>query len=474
MKRTYPLYLAGRPVQTKARLAVTDKYSGDTVCQVSMADAKLVDRAIAAAVAAKPAMAALPSYQRAEILLQCVSAFERRHEELAQALCIEAGKPIKDARVEVDRLIDTFRIAAGEATRINGEQMDMQVSPRAMGLTAFTRRVPLGVLSFITPFNFPLNLVAHKVAPAIAAGCPFVLKPSDKTPVGALIIAEVLAATDLPKGAFSVLPCPVDEAQALVEDERIEMLSFTGGQIGWSLKAKAGRKAVTLELGGNAACIVDADPGIDTDSLVERLAFGGYYQSGQSCISVQRLLVHESMYPEVRRRLRAKVKSFKMGNPKFTTVTIGPMIDEQAAERVESWIRAARKAGAGLLAGGDRNGRMLPAHLLENVPHDQLAWREEVFGPLVCIESFSDFTQALQTVNASDYGLQAGVFTARRDHAMQAWNALDVGGVVIGDVPSIRVDHMPYGGVKGSGCGLEGVPYAIREMTRPRLLLMRD
>lgn len=472
--KNYPIYIGNKPVMTKPKLDVFDKYTNERVARVSLASAKEVEKAISLAVSAREAMAAMPAYKRAEILMACVDAFTKRHDELAESLCVEAGKPIRDARVEADRLIDTFRIAAGEATRINGEQIEMEVSPRAEGLRAMTKRVPLGVLSFITPFNFPLNLVAHKVAPAIAAGCPFILKPSERTPLGALIIADVLSKLDLPKGAFSVLACSIEDAQPLITDERIAMLSFTGGQIGWKLKSQAGRKAVTLELGGNAVCIVDEDPGVPLDHVVNRLAFGAYYQSGQSCIAVQRILVHDAIYDQVKRKLKAKVKTLKSGNPHFSTTFVGPMIDEANAVRVEEWVAEARKKGAKILVGGERKKQMLPAYLLENVPDDVKLATEEVFGPVCYLERFSDYDKALERANATAFGLQAGVFTGSIKNAMKAWDTLEVGGVIVGDVPSIRVDNMPYGGAKHSGIGLEGVKYAIAEMTRPRLLVIRD
>ena len=470
----FPIYVANKAVTSKAKLDVVDKYSNEVAARVSLAGPRDVENAIAAAMKAREAMAAMPAYQRAEILMTCVDAFTTRHDELAESLCVEAGKPIRDARVEVDRLIDTFRIAAGEATRINGEQIEMEVSPRAIGLRAMTKRVPLGVLSFITPFNFPLNLVAHKVAPAIAAGCPFILKPSERTPLGALIIADVLSKLDLPKGAFSVLACSIEDAKPLIEDDRIAMLSFTGGEVGWKLKSQAGRKAVTLELGGNAVCIVDEDPGVPLDHVVQRVSDGAYYQSGQSCIAVQRVLIHDSIYDSFKRKLRAHVRTLKMGNPHVSTTSVGPMIDEANAIRIEEWIEEARKNGAKVLVGGERRKQMLPAHLLENVPDDVRLAREEVFGPVCYLERFTDFDNALQRANETEYGLQAGVFTGSIKNAMKAWDTLDVGGVVIGDIPSVRVDNMPYGGVKNSGTGLEGVKYAIAEMTRPRLLLIRD
>ena len=455
-------------------LPVQDKCSGEVATRTSFADVQAIERAIATAHDARAAMATFPPDARRDVLQHCVDRFTERHEELAQALCIEAGKPIRDARGEVDRLIDTFRIAAGEATRIGGEVLELQLSPRARGYRGMTRRVPIGVCSFITPFNFPLNLVAHKVAPAIAAGCPFVLKPAAKTPVGALIIGEVLAETDLPAGAFSILPCTNEDAAALVEDERIALFSFTGGEIGWELKARAGRKKVVLELGGNAACIVDADPGRSLDSVVERLVSGAYYQSGQSCISVQRILVHASIYDELRERLRTAVEKLVAGDPRREETFIGPMIDEEAAERVEAWVAEALEGGATAIVSPERDGNMLTPGLLEDVPRDARLYRDEVFGPVALMERFDDFSSALERANDSRFGLQAGVFTASLAHAMQAWDTLEVGGVVVGDIPSFRVDNMPYGGVKGSGLGREGVRSAIEDMTEPRLLVIRQ
>lgn len=470
----YPYYLANKAVAANTDLEVLDKYTGKRATQVAFADAATVRKAIDSAHKAREAMAQFPHDARREVLDHCVEQFTKRQEELALALCIEAGKPIKDARGEVTRLIDTFRIAAGEATRLGGEVLDLEISERTRGYRGMVKRVPIGPCAFITPFNFPLNLVAHKVAPAIAAGCPFVLKPAAKTPVGALIIAEVLAETDLPKGAFSVMPCSNEDASLLVEDERIKLLSFTGGLVGWDLKARAGKKKVVLELGGNAACIVDADPGMDLDTVVGRLVTGGYYQSGQSCIGVQRIYVHADIYDKLRRKLKAAVSKLKTGNPRDQKTFIGPMIDEDAAKRVEDWIKAAKKAGAKVLVSGERKGNMLPAALLENVPHDVDLYRKEAFGPVAGLERFEDFDDALRRVNDSEFGLQAGVFTGSLAHAMRAWDRLEVGGVIVGDVPSFRVDNMPYGGVKDSGFGREGLRYAIEDMTEPRLLVIRD
>ncbi|RZA18549.1 MAG: aldehyde dehydrogenase family protein, partial [Lysobacteraceae bacterium] len=368
MKKRWPYYLANAPVQANTDLDVLDKYSGERIARVAFADALAIDQAIAAAWSAREAMAAFPPDARRDVLEHCVQRFTARSEELALALCLEAGKPIKDARGEVTRLVDTFRIAAGEATRIGGEVLELGISARTRGYRGMTRRVPVGACSFITPFNFPLNLVAHKVASAIAAGCPFVLKPAAKTPLGALIVGEVLAETDLPRGAFSILPCSNEDASALVEDERIALLSFTGGLVGWDLKARAGRKKVTLELGGNAACIVDADPGRPLDEVVRRLAFGAYYQSGQSCISVQRILVHASLVDALSRKLAAAARKLRAGDPREEATAIGPVIDEAAATRIDGWIDAAITGGAKALVRGRRRGNMLPAALLRDVP----------------------------------------------------------------------------------------------------------
>ncbi|KEA64136.1 Delta-1-pyrroline-5-carboxylate dehydrogenase [Marinobacterium lacunae] len=473
LKASYPYYLANEAETPNQDLAVYDKYSGEVATRVALADADAIDRAIAAADAAAEPMRKLPAYKRQAILNHCVKRFEERFEELAQALCIEAGKPIKDARGEVTRLIDTFRIAAEEAVRIGGEVIPMDISPRAEGYTGMWKRVPIGPCSFISPFNFPLNLAAHKVAPAIAAGCPFVLKPASLTPIGALIIGEVLAETDLPKGAFSILPCRRDGADLFTTDERLKLLSFTGSpEVGWDLKARAGKKPVVLELGGNAACIVDE--GTDIDDAVARIVFGAYYQSGQSCISVQRIMVHESLYDAVRDKLTDAVRALKSGDPKDEETFIGPMISEKEATRLHGWVEDAVAKGATLLSGGQRDGAMLQATLLENVPADTDVNCQEAFGPVAVLSRFSDFNAALKEVNNSDFGLQAGIFTRDIYKIQKAWDELEVGGVVIGDVPSWRVDHMPYGGVKDSGLGREGVRYAIEDMTELRLLVIRN
>lgn len=472
LRDRYPLYLGGEALQVNEQLEVFDKYSGELACRVALADAALIDRAISAAVESAPAMAAMRPYERQAVLQHCVKRFQERSDELADVLCCEAGKPIRDSRGEVGRLIDTFRVAAEEAVRVDGELLNLEISPRSRGYYGFDKRVPIGPCSFISPFNFPLNLAAHKIAPAIAAGCPFVLKPASRTPVGALLIGEVLAETSLPKGAFSILPCHRDGAELFTVDERLKLLSFTGSPaVGWELKAKAGKKRVILELGGNAACIVDED--VDLDDCIERMLIGAFYQSGQSCIGVQRMLVHAKVYEKFRERLVEEAKQLKMGDPRHEETFIGPMISASEAERVEAWVRRGIEAGGTLLCGGERDGAMMPATLLENVPEEQPICAQEAFGPVAVLSRFEDFEAALQQVNRSRYGLQAGIFTRDLYKAMRAWDVLEVGGVIIGDVPSWRVDNMPYGGVKDSGLGREGVRYAIEHLTENRLLVIR-
>lgn len=469
---SYPYYLGGQAFAPNQDLVVTDKFTGEAATRVAVADAKAIDAGIQAATDSNDEMRRMPPYARQAILQHCVKRFEERFDELAMSLCIEAGKPINDARGEVTRLIDTFRIASEESVRISGEVMNLEISPRAKGYRGMFQRVPIGPCSFISPFNFPLNLAAHKIAPALAVGCPFVLKPASRTPIGALMIGEILAETDLPAGAFSILPCSRDGADLFTTDDRLKLLSFTGSpEVGWKLKAKAGKKPVVLELGGNAACIVDHDT--DIEDAVARLVIGAFYQSGQSCIGVQRILVHDSIYETLRDKLVVATQKLVAGDPKQEDTFIGPMISESEAERLENWIKSAIDAGGQLLCGGQRQGAMLEATLLEQVPTEEPICASEAFGPVAVLSRFSSFDEALREVNNSDFGLQAGIFTRDLYKMQKAWDELEVGGVVIGDVPSWRVDNMPYGGVKDSGLGREGIRFAMEDMTEIRNLVIR-
>lgn len=475
LKSVYPLYLNNKAEQPNQDLAVTDKYSGEIAFRTALATPDIIDAGIAGAVRAAPAMARLASYERQAVLNHCVTRFQARADELAYVLCVEAGKPIKDSEGEVSRLIDTFRIAAEEAPRIYGEVQPLDISPRSRAYIGMWKRVPIGPCSFISPFNFPLNLAAHKIAPAIAAGCPFVMKPASKTPLGALIIGEILAECDiLPPGAFSILPASRDGADLFTTDDRLKLLSFTGSPaVGWDLKAKAGKKKLVLELGGNAAVVVDKDA--DLDHALDRIIFGAFYQSGQSCIGVQRIIIHADIYDKFRAMLVAKTQTLGAGDPHDRNTFIGPMISENEAKRLEGWINSALANGARLLAGGTRKGAMLDATLLENVAPDQDAYREEAFGPLAILSKFTEWDDAIEQVNNSKYGLQAGLFTNDIHKALDAWDDLDVGGVVINDVSSFRVDNMPYGGVKDSGLGREGVRFAIEDMTEIRnMVILRN
>lgn len=473
LRRIYPLYLNNKAVQRNSDLVVTDKFTGEVAFRTALATPDVIDEAIAGATRAAPAMAKLASFERQSVLNHCVKRFHERFDELSYALCVEAGKPINDAEGEVTRLIDTFRIASEESTRIYGEVQPLDISPRAEGYMGMWKRVPIGPCSFISPFNFPLNLAAHKIAPAIAMGCPFVMKPASLTPLGAIIIGEVLSECEvLPEGAFSILPASRDGADLFTTDDRLKLLSFTGSpEVGWELKAKSGKKKVVLELGGNAAVIVDHDA--DLNHALERIIFGAFYQSGQSCIGVQRIIIHRDIYDQFRTMLFERTKTLVAGDPKDRKTFIGPMISEKEAKRLDGWIQSARDAGGKLLVGGQRDGAMLEATLMEDVPAGCDAVREEAFGPLAILSKFNDWNAALSEVNDSKFGLQAGLFTRDLHKMLSAWDGLDVGGIVVNDVPSYRVDNMPYGGVKDSGLGREGIRFAMEDMSEIRNLVIR-
>jgi acyl-CoA reductase-like NAD-dependent aldehyde dehydrogenase len=413
----------------------------------------------------------LPSYERQLVLRQIAEGIRARREEFARLLALEAGKPIRTARVEVDRAIFTFAVAADESLRIGGEWLPLDWQPSTVGRSAIIRRFALGPILAITPFNFPLNLVAHKVAPAIAAGCTIVLKPAPQTPLTSLLLAEVVEASGLPQGAFNVLPLSNPDAERLVSDDRLKMLSFTGsGAVGWMLKAKAGKKKVALELGGNAAVIVYSD--WDLDDAVKRCIQGGFAYSGQACISVQRIFVQQRVEEQFLAKLVDGVKKLKVGDPLDESTDVGPMINEDAARRAAAWIDEATASGAKVVTGGKRRGPFLEPTVLTHTKPDMKVSCQEVFAPVVNVEPYDEFDDAIRRVNASPYGLQAGVFTRDAKLLFRAFEELEVGGVIAGDSSSFRIDHMPYGGVKESGIGREGLRYAIEEMTEPRILVL--
>ncbi|MFC6053675.1 aldehyde dehydrogenase [Acinetobacter sp. Ac_877] len=472
--KDYPLYVAGKAYKTEQWLDVQDKYKQTTFARVALADEKILEKAIQSAVKAEKEMAKLEPFQKQKILLHCVKRFNEMRDELTEILIAEGGKPRKAAAAEVERLINTFQIAADAVTQLDeGKLIPLAVTAASSGYQGFIKQVPIGAVSLISPFNFPLNLTAHKIAPAIAAGCPFVLKPASLTPISAIKIAEVLAETDLPKGAFSVLPCPREHADVLVTDDRFKLLSFTGSDVvGWDMKARAGRKKVTLELGGNAAVLVEPDTEI-TDAFIDRLIGGAYNHAGQVCISVQRILIHADIYAEVKKKLITKLKKVKAADPSLETTMVGPMIKDAEANRLKKWVDKAVKKGAKLLSGGDVNGVMFEPTLLEKVDESLEVYKDEVFGPVAVIEKYKSFEQGIDKINSSRFGLQAGVYTQNLNKMMYAWNNLHVGGVIINDIPSFRVDNMPYGGVKDSGLGREGIQSAIRDMQEERVLAIK-
>jgi acyl-CoA reductase-like NAD-dependent aldehyde dehydrogenase len=468
----FPFYLEGRPARSAQPLDVKNPYDNTTVGQTWLAGDAEFDRAADACVGAADVMRRLPAYERAAILMRTSNAILARADSIAATLAGEAGKPIKDARIETERAAMTFHVAAEEARRLSGEVVPMDLAPHGAGRFGVVRRVPVGPVAAISPFNFPLNLTAHKIAPAIAAGNPLVLKPATKTPLSAITLAELVVEAGLPREAISVLPMARKTGDRLVTDARFKLLTFTGSSaVGWDMKARAGKKKVILELGGNAGVIVDASA--DLDFAAARVAAGGFAFAGQSCISVQRVYVHASAFEAFAERLVGLVGKLKVGNPLDPATDLGPMIDEGEAERIDAWVREAVSAGARVLTGGKRLGGPLYAPtVLSHVPPDAKVCAQEVFAPLVGLFPFTSFDEAIAEVNRSTYGLQAGVFTADLEQAMSAFDRLEVGGVMINDVPTYRIDNMPYGGVKDSGLGREGPHYTIEEMTEPRLLVI--
>jgi len=471
MRTARPFLLGARWRHSAKTAPVINPFTGETVAEVCQAGSAEAEEAISAAVESCPAMRRLAAHARAATLSKIAASLTARREEVARTITTEAGKPISDARREVTRAIQTFTIAAEEAKRIPGEVVPLDLSPGTDSYFGLTRRFPIGPVLGITPFNFPLNLVAHKVAPCLAAGNPIVLKPAPQTPLTALLLGEMILEAGLPPGAFSVVPCENSLAERLVRDPRFKLLSFTGSAaVGWMLKAKAGKKRVVLELGGNAGVIVEPDA--DLDLAAQRCAVGGYSYSGQTCISVQRIYVQEAVYDPFMNKLRAHVRALKAGDPNDSETVIGPLINEAAARRVEGWIEEAVGQGAKLVDGGKRSGAMMEATVLTDVRAEMKVACQELFGPAVGVMRYARFEEALAGLNDSEFGLQAGLFTRDVDRIFRAYRELEVGTVLANEIPTFRADQMPYGGVKDSGLGREGVRYAIEEMTEPKLLVL--
>jgi glyceraldehyde-3-phosphate dehydrogenase (NADP+) len=471
MIKEYPLFLAGSWKPCKNAVEIKNPYNGEAIGSVHQADDAEIEHAIRAAQKAFPELRRMPLYRRAEALQKITDGIKERREELAGMICAEAGKPITDARGEVGRAILNFQTAVEETKRLGGEVIPMDLAAGSESRFGIIRRFPIGPVLGISPFNFPLNLVGHKIAPAIASGNPIVLKPAPKTPITALLLGEIIATAGLPAGAVSILPCSNELAQKMATDERFKLLSFTGSaKVGWFLKGKAGKKKVLLELGGNAGVIIHRDA--DLELAARRCAAGGFSYAGQSCISVQRIYVHEPVIKPFMDRFLNLVKGLKTGDPMEESTNVGPMIDHGAAERTEQWVAEAVRQGAKVLIGGKRRSQIFEPTVLDHVTPVMKVCSEEVFAPLVVVIPYNDFDDALSSLNNSAYGLQAGLFTNDLKKIFRAYEELEVGGLMVNEVSSYRIDPMPYGGVKDSGLGREGVRYAIEEMTEPKLLAL--
>jgi acyl-CoA reductase-like NAD-dependent aldehyde dehydrogenase len=466
---SFPALVAGRKVETGREVDVTSPWDGSLVGVVHRAGPDEIEEAIAAGASAFEETRRLASWERETVLERVAAAIADRREELARTVALEGGKPLKHARLEADRAAFAFRIAAEEAKRIYGEIVPLDWIPGNEGRIAHVRRVPLGPVAGITPFNFPLMLAAHKIAPALAAGDPIVVRPASQTPIAALRLAELVLEAGWPEGGISVVPSTTDDAAPLVEDDRIKLLTFTGSPaVGWGLKARAGRKRVALELGGNAPVIVDR--GTDPTYVAERTAWGATVQSGQSCISVQRVYVHDALWDDVVPAIVERMTSFVVGDPLDESTDVGPLVDEAAAERVETWVSEARAGGARVLCGGEREGTLWQPTVLADAHEEMQVSCGEVFAPLLSVFRFERIEDAIAAAGSGDFGLQAGLFTNDLRVVDLAFDELATGGVMVNDVPTFRVDHMPYGGVKESGFGREGPRYAIEEMTEMKLV----
>lgn len=470
MKKLYLPLIGGEFVSSGKRLAIKSPYSGNAVFETFSCTGESVELCVKAAEKARTAMAELPSWKRSEILLFISDRLLEQSEHFTRIIIMESGKPRKYALAEVQRAIQTFRIAAEECKRLPKEYMSLDWAPVGTGREGLVKYFPAGIIAGISPFNFPLNLAVHKLAPAIAAGCPIILKPASATPIATLALAEIIAESELPKGAVSILAMDRATGQALVEDDRLAVLSFTGSpEVGWEMKAKAGKKKVLLELGGNAGVIIAASA--ELAHAVKRSLTGAFAYSGQVCIHAQRFFVHESLWDEFLNEMLTSTLLLKEGDPNSPETEISHMIDAANAERVSAWIQEAVSGGAKVICGGNRQGNFVEPTILTNVKPEMKVCSEEIFGPVITLEKYTAFDEAIEKVNSGRFGLQAGVFTNNIRELDLAFHKLEVGGVIHNDVPTFRMDHMPYGGIKDSGLGREGVAYAIREFMEPKLLV---
>ncbi|HET7725970.1 MAG TPA: aldehyde dehydrogenase family protein [Candidatus Limnocylindrales bacterium] len=470
--RPHPIFLAGRWVESDDRLEVANPANPDQPAGATFnATAEQYEEAVQAAVRAFETTRSLPAYERGRILREISAGIRERREELGRLIALEAGKPIRDALVEVDRAVLTFRLGAEEAERMVGETIPLDLMPASKGRMGITRRFPIGPIAGISPFNFPLNLAAHKISPAIASGNPIVLKPPSKDPLTMLTVAEIIEQAGVPEGSVSILPMTRELGDRMVEDERFKLLTFTGSpSVGWRMKERAGKKKVVLELGGNAGVIVDRSA--DLDWAVKRILVGAFTYAGQVCISVQRMVIHEDVWDAFLERFVAGAKQLKLGDPLDPTTDIGPMVDMNAATRTQRWVDEAVQLGGRVLTGGKADGTWFPPTVLTDVPFHAQVCSNEAFAPVAIAFPFREIDDAIRIVNDSSFGLQTGVFTNELDHAWRSFEGLEVGGVIVNDVPTYRIDHMPYGGVKDSGLGREGLRWAIEDMTEIRIMVL--
>jgi acyl-CoA reductase-like NAD-dependent aldehyde dehydrogenase len=468
---TQGFFLDGKWIEEGDLVEIKAPYDGNVIANVFQGRREHAEAAIKAAVKAFGTTRRLPAFERQRVLRRVAQTISERKQEFSRTLAQEAGKPIKAARTEVERTIFTFNVAAEESTRIYGEYLPLDWQEFTAGRWGIVRRFPLGPLAGITPFNFPLNLVAHKVAPAIAAGCSMVLKPAPETPLSALLLAEAVQQAGWPDGGLNILPLSNENAGLLVTDERIKLISFTGSApVGWQIKRNAGKKKVILELGGNAGVIVHSDA--DLQYAADRCIAGGFAYAGQTCISVQRILVERSVYGKFVDLLLDGARKLNTGDPLEENTDLGPLIRESDAARASDWVQEAVRGGARVLCGGRRNGSLLEPTVLTGTRPEMKVNCQEIFAPVVTVEAYDHFDEAVRQMNSSPYGLQAGIFTRDAKLLFNAYEEIEVGGLIAGDVPSFRIDHMPYGGIKDSGLGREGLRYAIEEMTEPKLLVM--
>ncbi|MBI4854180.1 MAG: aldehyde dehydrogenase family protein [Acidobacteria bacterium] len=471
MVKNYPLLIAGERITSSDTLEIRSPFNNELVGITCYATQNQITDAIASSSNSFEQMRKLPAYRRAEILNNAATELRARQEEVARLITLEAGKPIKAARIEVSRAANTLNLAAEESKRLTGEYLPLDVDAASSGRSAIVKRFPIGTISAITPFNFPLNLVVHKLAPAMAVGNPIVLKPAPQTPLTAITLGEILLNAGWPREALNVVFCRNEDASALIVDPRVKMLSFTGSAtVGWQLKKLAYDKRVVLELGGNAGVVVESDA--DLDFAVSRSIVGGFGYSGQVCISVQRIYVHEPIYQDFTQKFLNGIKNLKLGDPLDENIDLGPMISEREAARAESWVIEACQNGAKTLCGGKRQGTLFEPTVLANVDSEMKVSSQEVFAPVVTISPYEDFDEALELINNSKFGLQAGIFTRDIKKIFSAYEKLDVGGLIVGDIPTYRAENMPYGGVKESGFGREGIRYSIEEMTELKTLVL--